>query len=173
MTPPDATILLGIDSALRVTGYGVVAMTGRQFSALDCGVIGNTRKASLSECLRRHVGGVSELVDNFKPDVAAIEGGFYSKNAKTSMILGMARGAVVSVLAARDIPCYEYAPRKAKQMVVGYGNATKGQVADSVARMLGLNVADIPDDATDAMGIAICHGLTMQTANGLYLPDPL
>ena len=102
---------LGIDTALRSTGYGVITMTGRKFTAVDCGVIRNARQALLSDCLRRHGSGVEELIKTFKPDVASIEGSFYFKNAKTAMLLGMARGAVVSILARHGLPCYVYAPR--------------------------------------------------------------
>ena len=169
----QTTTLLGIDTALRSTGYGVIAMTGRKFSVVDCGVIRNTKQTSLSDCLRRHGSGVEELVKMFKPDVASIEGSFYFKNAKTAMLLGMARGAVVSILARHGIPCYEYAPRKARKIDVGSGSATKQQIAEYMSRTLNLDVADIPDDATDAMAMAICHGITMQTGGGLYLTEPI
>ena len=169
----QTTTLLGIDTALRSTGYAVIAMTGRKFSVVDCGVIRNTKQSSISDCLRRHGSGVEELVKMFKPDVASIEGSFYFKNAKTAMLLGMARGAVVSILARHGIPCYEYAPRKARKIVVGSGSATKQQIAEFMASTLNLDVADIPDDATDAMAMAICHGITMQTGGGLYLTEPI
>ncbi len=166
-------IIIGIDTALRCTGYGVVEMDGKQFRAEDCGVIRNRPMLPVSECLRRLAGGIEELIENFHPDIAAIEGTFYSKNARTAMVLGMARGAVVSRLAQHQIPAFEYAPRKAKKIVVGYGNASKEQVADFMAKMLGLAIKEIPDDATDAIALAVCHGLMLQTANGIYVPDPL
>lgn len=166
-------ILLGVDTALRCTGYGIIEVTGKQFRALDCGVIRNTPKMRHSECLRRVAGGIREIIVNFAPTVSAIEGGFFAKNAKTSMVLGMARGAVVSELACAGVDVYEYAPRRVKQAVVGYGNASKEVVAITIARMLGLNVTDIPDDATDALAVALCHALTEQGGNGIYLPDPL
>ena len=163
-------IIIGIDTALRCTGYGVVDIAGKKYTAVDCGVIKNGKKSPTSECLRRLAGGIKEIVGAYKPDVAAIEGGFFFKNAQTAMILGMARGTVVSILAQSNIPAYEYAPRRAKQTVVGYGNASKEQVAGFVAQMLSLDIRDIPNDSTDAMALAMCHALTEQTANGLYLP---
>jgi crossover junction endodeoxyribonuclease RuvC len=166
-------ILLGVDTALRCTGYGVIEVEGKQFRAIDCGVIRNPAKSPHSECLRRLAGGIREIVANFAPAVGVIEGGFFAKNAKTSMVLGMARGTVVSELATAEIPVYEYAPRRVKQAVVGYGNASKGDMAITIARMMGLDVNDIPDDATDALGVALCHALTAQSANGIYLPDPI
>ena len=166
-------IVLGLDVALRCTGYGLVQVDGKRFAAIDCGVIRNKTKDPLSECLRRLSGGVRQLIDTFHPDVAAIEGGFYFRNAKTAMVLGMARGAVVSLLAEGQILAYEYAPRRAKKAVVGHGGASKEQVAAVIATTLGLDVEDIPDDSTDALAVAVCHVLTASSANGAYLPDPL
>ncbi len=166
-------IVIGIDPALRTTGYGVIEISGKRFHVRDCGVIGNDRKAPISECLRRLSGGIVELIKAYNPGVAAIEGGFYFKNAKTAMVLGMTRGTVVSVFAGTHIPVYEYAPRRAKQTVVGYGNATKEQVALCLVQLLGLKIDDIPTDSTDAIAIAMCHALTIQSGNGIYTPKPL
>lgn len=165
--------VIGLDPALRCTGYGVIELDGRRYRAVDCGVVRNPAKAPVSECMRRIAGGVQELVDGFAPDQAALEGGFYFKNAKTAMVLGMVRGAIVAGLAQREVPVYEYAPRRAKQVVVGHGNADKEQVALVVANMLSLNVSDIPRDATDAMALALCHALLRTSAQGAYLPDPI
>ena len=166
-------ILIGIDTALRSTGYGVIRVEGKGFEAIDCGVITNSKKDSHSECLRRVAGGTREIVNKFKPEVAAIEGGFFYRNAKTAMVLGMARGAVVSVLAEFSLPIYEYAPRRVKQAVTGTGAAEKSRIADVVAKMLNLNLSLIPDDATDALAIALCHAMTGHAAGGIHLPEPL
>ena len=166
-------IIIGIDTALRCTGYGLIKVNGKEFSPIDCGVIKNSKGAPHSECLRRLAGGIQEIIEKYHPDIASIEGGFYFRNAKTAMVLGMARGTVVSVLAQENIIAYEYAPRKAKQTVVGHGGASKDQVAQFMARMLSLDISEIPNDSTDAMALAVCHALTMQTANGLYVPIPL
>jgi crossover junction endodeoxyribonuclease RuvC len=165
--------ILGVDTSLRSTGYGVIEVDRNQMRVLDCGVIKNRPKVPLSECLRRLNGGMRELMGLFSPDLAAIEGGFFYKNAKTAQVLGMARGAVVGVLAGGNIPIYEYAPRRVKQAVCGYGNADKTQVALLVSRLLNLNIDSVPDDATDALGIALCHIQTSQTVQGLLVPDPL
>jgi crossover junction endodeoxyribonuclease RuvC len=166
-------ILIGIDTALRCTGYGVLELEGKTYLPTDCGVIKNKPKIPVSECLHRLGGGIEEIVESYKPSVAALEGGFYFKNAQTAMVLGMARGTVVSILAKHGIPIYEYAPRKAKQAVVGNGNASKQQVALCIAQMLNLNLQDIPNDSTDAMALAICHTLISQSGNGIYLKPPL
>ena len=166
-------IIFGIDTALRSTGYGIIKVEGRRVSAVDCGVIKNKKKSALSECLRRLAGGIQEIIDLYHPDIAALEGGFYFRNAQTAMVLGMARGTVVSILAQSQIPTYEYAPRRAKQAVVGYGNASKQQVAFCMAESLQLNVTEIPNDSTDAMAVAMCHALTQQYGQGIHLPTPL
>jgi len=165
--------ILGVDTALRCTGFGVLDSDGRRFSTVDCGVIRSSRKVSLSECLRRLAGGIRELVRAYSPEAAAIEGAFYFRNVRTAMILGSARGAVIAVLAEQGVPVYEYAPRRVKQAVCGYGNADKQQVALLVARICALNVDDIPRDATDAMALGVCHAQTMVATQGLYLPEPL
>jgi crossover junction endodeoxyribonuclease RuvC len=166
-------IILGVDTALRCSGYGILEVTGKKYKALDCGIIKNHRKVPHSECFRCLAGGINELIEKYHPDIASIEGSFYLKNAKTAMILGMARGAVVAALATADIPCYEYAPARAKQAITGHGRAGKEQVASILSTMLGLDVADIPDDATDALAMAVCHALTAQNQGGIYLQDPI
>jgi crossover junction endodeoxyribonuclease RuvC len=166
-------IILGIDTALRTTGYGVIEVDGKRFIAKDCGIIKNKPKVPVSECLRRLAGGIGELVELYQPDIAAIEGTFYAKNAKTSMLLGMAKGSVVATLAQAGIPVYEYAPRKAKQIVVGNGGASKDQVATLMANMLKIDTSAIPHDASDAMALAVCHALMLQTAGGLHVKDPI
>jgi len=172
-TNPSYTRILGVDTALRCTGYGLIDTDGHRYRVVDCGVIKNKPKVPLSECLRRLSGGMSELLDEYAPDIVAIEGSFYFKNAKTAMVLGMARGAVVGVLSRAHLPMYEYAPRRVKQAVCGYGDAGKQQVALIVAKVLGIDIESVPDDATDALALCICHAQTAFTIKGLMLPDPI
>lgn len=152
-------IILGIDTAIRCTGYGVIDMRhGGHLEILDCGVIKNKAKVPHSECLRRLFAGVNELCTTFNPDVAALESAFFQKNVKTAMILSYARGSMMTALVNNGIPIYAYAPRRAKKAVVGTGMASKIQVATMVASMTRLNIDNIPLDSTDALAIAICHG---------------
>ena len=165
--PPCSGRILALDVALRCTGYGVVDVDGRGgFRAVDCGVIRTSAKERLSECLRRLAGGIRELIDTYQPETAAIEGGFFFKNARTAMVLGAARGVAMACLAEREIPMYEYAPRRVKQAVCGFGGAGKEQVALIIATRLGLTVTQIQDDATDALALALCHA---QAASGAAL----
>lgn len=171
--PNPVIRILGMDTALRSTGYGIIDTDGQQYHAVDCGVIRTTPKEPLSECLRRLAGGVQELAEGYAPDVVALEGGFFFKNAKTAMVLGMARGAVVATISGMGLPIYEYAPRRVKQAVCGYGDAGKQQVALIVSQILRIPLADVKDDATDALALAICHAQTRFTVQGLRLPEPL
>lgn len=165
--------ILGIDPALRCTGYGVLDAGVGSLTAVDCGVIRTPAKRPLSECLRRLAGGIGELIDSYSPDVLALEGGFYSRNAKTAMILGSARGVVIAGAAVREIPVYEYAPRRIKQAVCGYGNAGKDQVAVMLCQVTGLDRGDLQADATDALAVAFCHLNAFQTNQGLFMPKPI
>ncbi len=152
-------IILGLDPAIRTTGYGVVEMLpGKKARILDCGVIKNTQQMPHSECVRRLAGGVRELVKTFHPDCASLESPFVGNNAQTAIILGMARGAILTALAESGIAAYAYTPGVAKRAATGLCQARKEQVALLMANEFGISVADIPNDATDALALAICHG---------------
>lgn len=165
--------ILALDTALRNTGYGLLDTDGYRFTVVDCGLIQTARSAPLSECLSRLYSGIKEIVSTYSPQTAAIESGFYYKNAKTAMLLGSARGAVIAPLAASGLPLYQYTPRRIKQAVCGYGNASKEQIASLVGQFLALDTADMRDDVTDALAIAICHANTYFTNQGCFLPEPL
>ena len=169
----DVCRILGVDTALRTTGYGLVDTDGYQYHAVDCGIIRNKPKLPLSECLKRLSAGIREITETYAPDIAVIEGAFYFENAKTAMLLGSARGAVIAALSNYGLPIYEYSPRKAKQAVCGHGNASKEQVAHMMSQMLNLDISNIPDDATDALSLCICHSQMATNANGLLCPDPI
>ena len=158
-------IILGLDPAIRTTGYGVIEMrSGNKSRILDCGVIKNTASMPHSECVRRLAGGVRELVNTFHPDCASLESPFVGDNARTAIILGMARGAILTALAENNIIAYAYAPVVAKRAVTGLSHARKEQVALMMANEFDIAVSDIPDDATDALALALCHGQrAMQT----------
>lgn len=173
MPHSEERVIAGLDPALRCSGYGVIRVSGTRMQAIDCGVIRNPKSAPLSECLRRASGGIREMIQAHTPEIAAVEGSFYYKNARTAMVLGMVRGAMVGVLAEHNIICYEYAPRRVKQVIVGNGRANKEQVATFIANVLNLDVQDIPRDATDAMAIAVCHAFMLSSSGGVYLPDPI
>ena len=151
-------IVLGIDPAIRTTGYGVIKSVGvGRFEILDCGIIANSARLPHTECLRRLSGGIRELIHTFHPDAASIEDPFVGRNAKTAIILGMARGAILCALAEADVAAYSYTPSRAKKAAVGSGSAQKEQIAVMMAAEFGIEVERIPLDSTDALALAICH----------------
>ena len=162
-------IILGVDTAIRCTGYGVVRFNSlNSIDILDCGVIKNPQKLLHSDCLRRLAGGTRELIKTYSPAAVSIEDLFYSKNVKTAMILSLARGAVITATAELDLPIYTYSPKTAKRAAVGMGQASKEQVATMMAAMFNIDISQIPNDATDALAIAICHG-QLATRDGIDL----
>ena len=158
--------IIGLDTALRCTGWGMVDVRGNQLKAVDCGVIKNSPRAAMSDCLRRLAGGIRELIELYRPDIAVIEGGFFCRNVKTAMVLGSARGAVIAALAEAGIPIHEYAPRRVKQAVCGFGNASKQQVALLVAQFLAIQIDRMPLDSSDALALALCHAQNLTVAQG-------
>ena|SRR5579871_1362462 len=149
-------IILGIDPSLRSTGFGVVEIRGNEMLALCHGHIKNPPSYIPSRCLVRIGDAVTELIDEHKPEVVAIEGLVYVQNTRIAFTLGQVRGVVIAAAARYELPIYEYAPRKVKQSVTGLGGAGKTQVGNMVKVMLGL--AEIPQaDAGDALALAICH----------------
>ena len=149
-------VILGIDTSLRSTGYGVLKVEGSRLSSLEHGNIPNAPNLRHSECLRRINEKVSALVDEWAPDVFSVEKVIYGKNANTMMVLGEARGAVIVAGARAGIPIYEYEPMRVKMAVCGNGLASKEQVQRMVKTLLGL--AELPqNDAADALAMAICH----------------
>ncbi len=157
-------IILGIDTAMRCTGYGIISVSNGKFNAVDCGVIKNGKDLPHSKCLKRLSGGIKELISSYHIDAAAIEGAFYFKNIKTTMILGYARGCIMTTLAEADIPIFAYAPKEIKMAASGFGNASKSQIGVLVSSMLNIDVNNIEDDATDALAIAICHANRINTS---------
>lgn len=152
----DCIRVLGVDTSLRSSGIGVVEQCGNKLRALQYGLIKNPQKRCHSESLSHIAGGIREILASEKPDVVAVEGIFYCKNVRTAVTLGQARGVVLSVCADAGLPIYEYAPRRVKQAIVGYGGATKEQVIQMVSRLLNLQTPP-SDDAADALAIAMCH----------------
>ena len=148
--------VLGIDTSLRSTGFGILKTEGSRMTCVDCGNIPNAQKLPLTGCLRAIHAKVAELIEVHKPDVMAIESVIYGKNAGTMLVLGEARGAVLTAAAAAGLPVYEYEPRRMKRAICGNGLAEKEQIQRMVKTLLGL--PELPqNDAADALGLAICH----------------
>ena len=148
--------ILGIDTSLRSTGYGVLAVEGSRLRMLECGNIPNKASLPLTACLKAIHAKVAELIAAYKPDVMAVESVIYGKNAGTMLVLGEARGAVLTAAVDAGVPVYEYEPRRMKKAICGNGLAEKEQIQRMVKTLLGLS--ELPqNDAADALGLAICH----------------
>ena len=153
----DKQLVLGIDPGTRVTGYGLVERSGCSLSTLDFGCIRPPAKEALSKRYEAIFHGVTQLIENHSPSVLVVETQFVQKNAQSALKLGMARGVTILAATLKDIPVYEYAPTKAKLAVVGNGRASKEQVQAMVQRLLNLKALPQPEDAADALALAICH----------------
>ena len=149
-------VILGVDTSLRSTGYGVVETAGSRFVAREYGRIRNAPAIPLSGCLKAIHERIAALIEAHHPDVVAVEGVIYGKNAQTMLALGQARGSVIVAAADAGIPIYEYEPRRVKMSVCGNGLAEKEQVQRMVKTLLCLD--ELPqNDAADALAIAIAH----------------
>ena len=149
-------IICGIDTSLRSTGYGVLSVEGSRMRCIDCGNIRNAAKLPLTQCLLAIRTKVAELIAVHRPEVMAIESVIYGKNAGTMLVLGEARGAVLTAAAEAGVPVYEYEPRPMKKAICGNGLAEKEQIQRMVKTLLGLPALP-QNDAADALGLAICH----------------
>lgn len=147
--------ILGIDPGLRLTGYGVIEKTGQTLSYLTSGVI-RTETGELPGRIKIIFEGVSEILEQFQPDAAAIEKVFVNVNPQSTLLLGQARGAAIAALTRTSQPVFEYTALQVKQAVVGNGHADKTQVQHMVKRLLNLPAEPRPDSA-DALACAICH----------------
>ena len=150
--------ILGIDPGVAIVGFGVVDSEGGTQRMVQYGAINTPANTPLAARLVQIEQDLTELLQQFKPDEVAIEELFFSKNITTGIAVAHARGVILSTVEKAEIPLYEYTPMQVKQAVVGYGLAEKNQVMDMTKRLLKLRSIPKPDDAADALAIAICHG---------------
>jgi crossover junction endodeoxyribonuclease RuvC len=158
-----ALTVLGVDPGTSATGYGVVRRErgpegrGARLVLVECGVIRPAARAPLPTRIRHIFEGVSELLDRFAPDVMAVESVFHGKNARSALVLGHARGAILLAAELREITLADYTPVAIKKAVVGHGSATKEQVGRMVQERLRLVEPPRPADAADGVAAALCH----------------
>jgi crossover junction endodeoxyribonuclease RuvC len=165
-------IVLGIDPGTAATGYGVVEQVhGEKPRLIECGVIRTSSRFALSLRLREIFEGVNDLLDRHAPGAVAVEGIFFAKNARTAMVLGHARGAVLLAASLRGLDVAEYPPAEVKNAIVGTGRATKHQIGYMTQKLLRLREPPRPDDAADGVAVALCH--CFQTRPGRSLSTPL
>lgn len=150
-------VILGIDPGIATVGFGAVEAEGGGQRLLRCGTITTPAGMRLALRLQQIYHDTLALIDMFRPDAMAIEELFFNTNLKTGISVAHGRGVVVLAGEERGVPMFEYTPLQVKQAVVGYGRAEKRQVMDMVKRLLNMEAAPRPDDAADALAIAICH----------------
>ncbi len=150
-------IVLGIDPGYAIVGYGVVSYESNHFKMLDYGAITTEAHTPFNERLERIYDCACALIEHYHPEAMAIEKLFFNTNQKTAIDVAQARGALVLAAQKARVPIFEYTPLQVKQSVVGYGRAEKKQVQEMTRVMLNLEKIPRPDDAADALAMAICH----------------
>lgn len=149
--------ILGIDPGTATTGFGLIEKEGQKLVKLDYGVISTLKTMPMPERLEMLYKDLTELVKSHKPESVAVEKLFFTNNITTAMSVSQARGVVLLVAQQQKVKIAEYTPLQVKMSVTGYGQAQKKQVQEMVKRILKLSVIPKPDDAADALAIAICH----------------
>lgn len=155
-------VILGIDPGYAIVGYGVVISDGRCHAAVDYGVIETPKTDRFPVRLAHIAKQLSDLIDRCRPDAIAIEELFFHTNKTTVIMVAEARGVILYVAESKGIPLYEYTPLQIKQSLTGYGRAVKTQMQEMVKGLLRLDKIPRPDDAADALAVALTHAQTNQ-----------
>ncbi len=160
--------VLGVDPGTAATGYGVVVREGVGAASLvECGVIRTQAGSPLADRLRDIHEGLGEVLSRHAPDVVAVEGVFFGKNVRTTVLLGHARGVILLAAAQQGLEVAEYAPAEIKNAVVGTGRASKEQVQFMVKKLLRLKEVPSPADAADGVAVALCHMNTLRLSRAV------
>lgn len=149
--------ILGIDPGIATIGFGVIDFSGREYKLVNCGVITTPAHTMLSARLEQMYDDMCQLLELFKPDAVSIEELFFNTNITTGIAVAHGRGVLLLACRKAGVAIYEYTPLQVKQAVVGYGRAEKKQVMDMVRRICALPSPPKPDDAADAVALALCH----------------
>lgn len=158
--------VMGIDPGLAIVGYGVIDCDKRQcLTLIDFGTILTYPTDTTPERLRQVASGMRQLIEMYQPDAIAFEELFFNRNVTTGINVAMARGAALAMAADATDELYEYTPSQVKQAVTGYGRAEKKQVQMMICALLRLKEVPKPDDAADAVAVAICHAHSQGTSS--------
>ena len=149
--------ILGIDPSIATIGFGVIDSERGKQQLVQCGVITTPAHTSLASRLAQIYDDMRELIGMFKPDAVSIEELFFNTNITTGIAVAHGRGVILLACEQAGVKIYEYTPLQVKQAVAGYGRAEKKQVMEMVKRLCGLSAAPKPDDAADAVALALCH----------------
>jgi crossover junction endodeoxyribonuclease RuvC len=157
-------LVLGIDPGTAITGYGLVREDDKGLALVACGIITTPSSQPLPARLQVIYQGLSDVIHEHQPEAAAVEELFFSRNVRTALSVGQARGVALLALADARLPIHEYKPLQVKQAIAGYGGADKQQVQEMVRMLLNLDCVPQPDDAADAVAVAVCHIHSMRMA---------
>ena len=156
-------IILGIDPGTATTGFGIIRVVGNSIKPVDYGIISTPAGVPMEQRLMMIYEQMNQIIEKWQPEQAAIEELFFNKNITTGITVGQARGVLLLSCAQKGLAVHEYTPLEVKQALVGNGRAEKKQVQFMVKTFLGLREVPKPDDAADALAIAICHTHYYQT----------
>lgn len=159
-------VILGIDPGLATVGYGVIESANGRVKAIDYGVISTPKEAHFYDRLYMIEKGTRSLLERYSPEEIAMEELFFNNNAKTAINVAQARGVTLLTCMKHTRKLYEYTPLQIKQALTGYGRAEKRQIQDMVARLLNLKKIPKPDDAADALAVALTHYNTSRFSDG-------
>lgn len=148
---------MGVDPGTNIMGYGVIGLRGKQYNLISVGIIRLDKLEDHALKLRHIFERITGLIESYKPDELAIEAPFFGKNVQSMLKLGRAQGVAIAAALVRDIPIFEYQPRKIKLSITGSGNASKEQVAEMLQRLLLFDDMPTHLDATDGLAAALCH----------------
>lgn len=151
-------VIFGIDPGYAIVGCGVVRYERGNFSLIGYGAVTTSKDMQFNKRLKKIYDDLSELLLRFKPDAVSMERLYFNTNQKTAIDVAQARGVAVLAVENAGIPLYEYTPLQVKQSIVGYGRAEKIQVQNMTKMFLKLDKIPKPDDAADALALAVCHG---------------
>lgn len=160
-------LTLGIDPGVSATGYGLVKKRGEDLALVEYGVITPGSESPPAQRLKVICDRLEEIIVRHRPTDVAVERLFFSRNARSALAVGEARGVALLAAAKHDLPVYEYTPLEVKESLVGYGRATKGQIQEMVRVLLGLDSMPQPNHAADALAVAICHRYSIQVERAL------
>lgn len=152
--------ILGIDPGIAIVGYGIIDIKGSSISMVEYGCITTSSKSNLADRLFFIKNEMTDIIEEFQPEEMAIEELFFNKNVKTAITVAQARGVEILAAKMKGLEIYEYTPLQIKQALVGYGRAEKEQVQEMVKMVLSLSDRPKPDDAADALAVAICHSFS-------------
>ncbi|MDD4859580.1 MAG: crossover junction endodeoxyribonuclease RuvC [Dehalococcoidales bacterium] len=150
-------IILGIDPGTLVMGYGVIDSRGDEIALVACGALTGSAKQPIAERLSNLYKSLQELIRLHHPEVVAVEQPFVAKNVHSAMAIGRAQAIALLAAADNHLPAFEYTPAKIKQSVANYGASSKEQIQQMVKLQLGMAELPEPNDAADALAVAICH----------------